>query len=227
MATDRLKLYNGALLLLGELSLNLTTGLTEDREARRLLDLVWNDGGVKYCLEQGQWHFAMRTSRFDYDPSITPQFGYKRAFPKPTDWVATSGVFQDEFMNSPLLDYADEAATWYADVDEIFVRHVSDDANFGLDFAKWPSTFTDYVKAYFASRVVHRIPSAAKKIEWLLGPVGREDKGHLNRVLLVAKNKDSMALPATFPQRGTWARARHAGMNRSFRDGGNTSSLIG
>jgi hypothetical protein len=108
VATDRLKIYNGALLLCGERQL---ATLSENREPRFLLDLVWNDGGVRYCLEQAQWHFAMRSSRFDYDPSIVPEWGFNRAFTKPDDWVSTSGVFQDEFMKTPLTDYADEQGT--------------------------------------------------------------------------------------------------------------------
>ncbi|MGH8678784.1 MAG: hypothetical protein ACREUQ_10585 [Burkholderiales bacterium] len=227
MATDKLKIYNGALLLVGELPLDLTSGLSENRTARFMLDLVWDDGGVRYCLEQGQWHFAMRASRLDFNPSVDPDWGYNRAFDKPTDWVATSGVFEDEYMRSPLLDYADEVSFWFCDRDEIFVRYVSDDTAFGMDFARWPSSFTDFVKAYFASRIVHKIPGGAAQREFLLGPPGHEDRGWLNRTLLIAKNKAAMTGPATFPQRGTWARARHAGQHRSFRDGGNQNSLIG
>lgn len=226
MSTSRLKIYNGALLLLGELRLDTTTGLTERREPRYLLDEVWNDGGVDYCLEQAQWHFAMRTSRFDYNPSITPEFGFSRAFDKPSDWRITSGMFSDEFMQSPLLQYADEAGFWYSDFDELFVKYVSNDDSFGLDLSMWPATFTDYVKAYFAGRIVHRVPSAAEKIVILHGPPGRPDRGLIHQALIVAKNKAAMAVPTTFPSRGTWARARHAGMNRGGRDGGSFTELI-
>jgi len=152
VATDRLKIYNGALLLCSERQLDLATGLSENREPRFLLDLVWNDGGVRYCLEQGQWHFAMRATRLDYNPSISPEWGFTRAFDKPTDWVLTSGVFQDEFMQSPLTLYADEVMFWFSNLDEIFVKYVSDASTYGMDFAKWPASFTDFVKAYFASR---------------------------------------------------------------------------
>lgn len=224
MATDRLKIYNGALLLCGEGQLS---SVTENREARYLLDLVWNDGGVRYCLEQAQWHFAMRASRFDYEPSIDPDWGYRRAFTKPSDWVATSGVFEDEYLRCPLTDYADEVMYWFADRDEIFVKYVSDAATYGMDFAKWPATFTDYVKAYFAGRIITKLPGGAEKREFLLGPTGRENRGWVNHCLLIAKNKSAMSQPATFPTRGTWAQARHAGYRRPFRDGGNTNSLIG
>lgn len=219
--SNRLAIYNGALLLLGELRL---ASLTERREPRYLLDLVWNNGGVRFCLEQGQWHFAMRTSRFDYNASVTPAFGFNRAFDKPTDWVNTSGIFQDEFMDTPLTDYADEANQWFASLDQIYVRYVSDDASYGTDYANWPASFQDYVCAYFASKIVQKIPGAAGKVQFLLGPPGREDKGWVNRALLIAKNKAAMALPTTFPTRGTWALARRAG--RRNRDGGSTTSLI-
>lgn len=224
MATTRLKIYNGALLLLGELRL---ATLTEDREARRLLDDVYNDDGIRYCLEQAQWYFAMRSTRLDYNPSVEPAWGYNRAFTKPDDWVTTSGVFRDEFLKSPLLEYNDEAGFWYAEEDEIFVQYVSDHTSFGLNLSLWPSVFTDYVKAYFAGRIVHKVPSAASQIQFLLGPPGREDKGYVNRTLLIAKNKAAMAGPATFPFKGFWSRARHAGRNRLYRDGGSNSTLIG
>lgn len=223
MATDRLKIYNGALLLCGDLRLQ---NLSESREPRRLLDDVWNDGGVRFCLEQAQWHFAMRSSELDYEPSIQPSWGFRRAFTKPSDWVSTSGVFQDEYMRAPLTQYADEVSYWFADNDVIYVKYVSDAATFGMDFAKWPATFTEYVKAYFASKVIHKLPGAKNRIEFLLGPPGREDKGHLNHCLLTAKNRAAMTQPTTFPTRGTWAQARHAGMHRS-RDGGNSNQLIG
>lgn len=224
MATDRLKIYNGALLLCGETRLNT---LSEQREPRHLLDLVWNDGGVRYCLEQGQWHFAMRASELDFNPSVAPDWGYQHAFDKPTDWVATSGVFEDEYMRTPLTSYADEVSYWFADRDIIYVKYVSDDTTYGMDLAKWPYTFTEYVKAFFASKIIHKLPGSSTRAEFLLGPDGSGEKGYLGRALLLAKNKSSMSQPATFPSRGTWAQARHAGYRRSFRDGGNTNSLIG
>jgi hypothetical protein len=228
MATDRLKIYNGACILLGEQRLNTSTGLTENREIRFVLDEIFNDGGVNFCLEQAQWYFAMRSSRFDFDPSITPQFGLSRGFTKPDDWISTSGVFQEEYFREPLLDYADEAGFWYSDRDELFVRYVSNDASFGGDFARWPSTFTEYVKAYFAGKAAPRIPKYKEKIDLLLGPPGREDKGLVNRALLIAKNKSAMTQPQTFPSHGgSWVRARLRGRNRSFNDGGSISSLIG
>jgi hypothetical protein len=215
-----LKLYNGALLICSERSL---ASLSENREPRALLDLVWNDGGVRFCLEQAQWHFAMRASRLDYNPSIEPEWGFSRVFDKPTDWVLTSGVFSDEFMRAPLIQYADEVMYWFCDQDEIFVKYVSDAATYGMDFAKWPASFVDYVKAYFASRIIRKLPGGAEKVEDICHP----KTGVLARALAIAKNKAAMTQPTTFPTRGTWAQARHAGATRYRSDGGSTTRLIG
>jgi hypothetical protein len=221
--TDRLRIYNGALLLCGERALQT---VSEEVEPRHLLDLVWNDEGVRYCIEQGLWHFAMRSSRMDYNPSISPDWGFTYGFDKPDDWVATAGVFSDERLQNPHLAYADEISYWFSDETVLYVQYVSDDASYGMDLAKWPSSFTDYVKAYFAGRIIHRLPGSAEKREFLLGPPGREDKGHVNRTLLIAKNKAAQVQPATFPSRGTWAAARHRGQGYR-RDGGSTTQLIG
>lgn len=221
--TDRLRIYNGALLLAGDRQL---ASLTEDREPRHLLDSVWDDGGVRYCLEQAQWFFAMRSTRLDYDPAIAPDWGYHRAFAKPSDWVITSGVFEDEFMKTPLVEYADEVGYWFSEFDQIFVKYVSDDSAFGGDLSRWPPTFTEYVKAYFAGRIVHKLMASREKLVFLLGPPGREDRGWIARALMIAKNKAAMTQPVTFPARGTWAQARHSGLRRRL-DGGNPSALIG
>lgn len=219
MATSRLKLYNGALLVAGDKRL---ASLTEDREPRYLLDEVWNDSGVRYCLEQAQWHFAMRSSQFDYNPSFTASFGFAYSFTKPDDWVNTSGVFSDETMQTALILYADEQGFWYSDRDQIFVRYVSDDANYGGDFAKWPASFIDYVKAYFASRIIRKLPGGAEKIDDICHP----KTGVLARALMIAKNKAAMALPATFPSHSSWVMARLRGQSPR-RDGGSLTRLIG
>ena len=98
MANDQLGLYNQALYLLGERSL---ASLTENREPRRILDVVWR-GAVKFCLEQGQWKFALRTSKLTYSTDVIPTFGYSRAFERPTDCVRLSKMCSDEYLKTPL-----------------------------------------------------------------------------------------------------------------------------
>jgi hypothetical protein len=210
--TTQLTLYNGALLVAGE---RFIASLSVQEEPRRLLDQVWT-GAIKYCLEQGQWHFAMRTVQIDYDPGIEPDFGYRRAFVKPDDWVNTSGLCSDEYFTAPLTRYIDEAGYWYADLDTLYVRYVSNDALYGMDLNKWPETFREYVEAYLASRILLKIANSEDKAE---------KAGKLaERRLMLAKNKAAMAEPTSFPARGSWSSARNRFPRR---DGGGGGSLIG
>ena len=217
--TTQLKIYNGALTLCEAREI---VDLTVNEEGRRLLDSVWNDGGVRYCLEQAQWKFAMRAVKLDADTTFTAEFGYQYTFAKPSDWIATSSVSLDEYFNEPLTRYMDEGGFWYCDHDEIYVRYVSEHADFGGDLTIWPATFADYVKAHFASRIVHKLPGSERVIEKITHP----RTGEAARRLSIAKNKDAMAGPTTFPVQGSWARARSGGRIRGD-GGGRGGSLIG
>ena len=219
MATDRLKIYNGALLICGSRSI---ASLSVNEEARRLLDEVWNDDGVRNCLQSGQWKFAMRTSKFTYDTGITTAFGYRRAFVKPSDWIVTSAVCSDEYFRQPLTRYNDEAGVWYADEDEIYVKYVSDHADYGSDLSLWPANFTQYVKTYFASRIAFKLTSDKTLVDKLHGR-----NSLLDMALKEARNSDAMADPTKFMPQGGWTKARMGWGTGSWNDGGSHGSLIG
>ena len=210
---DKLVLYNDALLLCGE---RFIASLTEEREPRRLLDQVWASGAVDRCLEEGQWHFAMRTVELDYDTSLEPAFGYNRAFAKPDDWVLTSAVCSDEFFRSPLTRYTDEERYWYSDLDTIYVRYVSNDADYGNDLARWPKSFHDFVAAHMASRIVNKLTNSEEERARVID--------QRKKALSIAKNRAAMAEPTSFASQGSWGRARNRFPNR--RDGGNTSGNL-
>lgn len=214
MAT-KLGVFNSALLLVGERFL---ASLSEEREPRRLLDHVWDtENGVRTCLEEGQWHFAMRTVQLDYDPDTQPDFGYNRAFVKPSDWVLTSAVCSDEFFRTPLTRYTDETGFWYSDIDTIYVRYVSDSADYGKDLGKWPESFREFVSAHFANRIALKLSNDEVQSKMM------KTRELLKRQ---AKGRAAMAEPTAFPAQGNWSRSRNRFPNR--RDGGNTSGgLIG
>jgi hypothetical protein len=215
--TTRLELYNAALLVAGERFL---ASLTEDREPRHLLDHVWDNDGVKQCLEAGQWRFAMRAVRLDYDTAIDPEFGYRRAFSKPTDWCATAGICSDEYFNSPLTQYVEETGYWFCDLDELYVRYVSNDSSFGGDLSLWPAKFADYVATFFASKIILKLTSDKERRDALLHP----RTGLLVRSLKQAKSLDAMSGPTVFPAQGGWSSARGGGGRR---DRGSRSNLTG
>jgi len=214
MANDRLSLYNNALTLLGERNL---ASLTENREPRRVLDNVWS-GAIKYCLEQGQWKFAIRTSKLIYSTDVNPEFGYQRAFERPSDCVRLSKMCSDEYLNMPLLQYGEEANWWFADLDEIYVSYVSNSNDFGNDYANWPETFARYVALHLADEAGLRITQSERTLERV--------KKELKEAKKDALSKDALQGPTQFLPQGNWVSSRH-GNGRYRQDRGNRSQLIG
>lgn len=214
MAT-RLGLYNAALLEIGERGLS---SLTEDREPRRVLDTVWNDSAIRYCLSKGQWKFATRSVRLEPSTSIAPGFGYQNAYPLPSDFVRTTAVFADEYGNVPLTAYRQEARHIFADIYPIYVSYVSDDDTYGGDLASWPEEFARFVTVYLASRIVWRITQNQSKTDDL-----RKLMRFLERE---AKSSDAMEDPTKFPPLGSFERAR-LGRTSGRRDRGSRSTLTG
>jgi hypothetical protein len=219
MGTTRLQLYNASLRLCGKSRL---AALTDEGEGRRLLDDVWDDGWVDGCLEAGLWKFAMRTLRMDYEVSVTPQFGYHRAFLKPDDWIRPNAICEDEFFASPLLRYQDEGQYIYSDLDQIYVRFVSNDSTHGGDLSTWTSAFGDYAAAVGASQIIHKISSDKEKIDMLIKP-----NGILAQALKTARSLDAMNENTRFPPQGSWVRSRGGRMGGPMGDGGASGSLIG
>lgn len=211
---DKLSIYNGALLVLGERKLRT---LTEDRAPRRRLDSVWDDDGVKTCLQAGFWNFAMRAVELSYSPSVTPAFGLRYAFDKPTDWVRTWLVSGDDRFQEELHGYEDEGAYWYADPDTIWVRYVSNDSQWGGDLSLWPANFTRYVEHYFAWKITKGTTGSNTDKE----TIGVE----MERILKRARATDAMDETTRFPAEGSWVRARRGRGTR--RDRGSRGSLIG
>lgn len=212
--TTKLSIFQGACAAVGARKI---ASLTEDRLTRRELDGVFARGGIRTCLKTGQWNFAMRTIEIDYTASIEPDFGFQRAFEKPSDWVRTCGVTSDEYLKCPLTEYVDEAGYWFADLDTIYVRYVSDDVEYGSDYSKWPEDFARYVEGWFGLQIHDRVVNNANKKEQL--------KDEVRRLLVEAKARDAMDEPAVFLPPGSWSSSRRG--RRSRGDRGNRGQLIG
>lgn len=210
---SKLSLYNGSLRELGERKL---ASLTENREARRVLDSIWDADAVKTCLAAGQWNFATNSIEITQSPSVSPDFGYTYAFNKPENWVRTTAVCEDEYFKVPLLHYKDEGAYWYADIDTLYVSYVDSGTSFGLDYSKWPANFTRYVESWLAARACMSLTQNQSKRDGL----ERDAEVWLTK----AKSTDAMNDPtATLPQ-GSWSRARGGSYGG---DRGRRSRLIG
>lgn len=212
---DRLQLYNGALRHLGSREL---ASLTENRESRRVMDGVWNAGLVRTLLESGLWNFATRSVELDYTASVEPQFGYRRAFPQPDDFVRTVAVGSDGGFVRPLVQYADEAGYWFADAETVYVRYVSDGADYGSDLSRWPPSFGDWAELYLAWKTAKRLTGS----DQTMGDMFKLQE----KALVAAKSRDAMAEATVFPPSGSWANSRY-GRSGVRRDLGNRNRLIG
>lgn len=200
---SKLSLYNSALLALGQRKLS---SLSENTVSRRRLDSVYDEDGVKACLEMGLWNFAMNAAEITYSPSVEPDFGLRYAFDKPTDWVRTALVSSDSTFREQLTTYEDEGEYWYADIDTIYVKYVSSSTDFGMDFSKWPASFTAFAAHWFAWKIAKATTGSdtdvdALEVKW-------------KRFLIQAKAKDAMNESTRFPPRGSWVRARSARYDR-------------
>lgn len=215
MAITRLGLYNIAVLALGERTID---SLTEDREERYALDEVWTrgNGAVDYFLEQGYWNFAMRSIQLDHDASVTVQFGYSWAFQKPDDWIKLNMISSGETFGQPLTDYEMEQDYIYANVDPLYLRYVSNGAEFGNDFSLWPETFSLWAGHWMALQIAPKI---------LNNNDYKELMKIVQKLLVDARSKDASEEPPRFPPLSSWASARHNRFGR--RDRGSRSSLIG
>lgn len=212
--TTRLLLYNAALLECKERKLAFPT---EECEARRALDDVWDGGFLNDILSEGQWRFATRSVEMTPEEDVDVLFGYGNAFAIPEDHVRTTALCQDERFNIPLLDYQVETGFWYADLDPIFVAYVSNDPDYGGDLSKWPPRFRRLAEIELAYRVQPRLTGSNVDREMLL-KLGK-------RARTEAKSLDASESPTRFAPLGTWARSR-LGSRSSF-DRGSRNRLIG
>ena len=199
--TAKLAIYNGAMRRLGSREL---ASLTEAREPRRVLDGLWGSDNrlVKLALERGEWNFAIRAVEGTYSESITPTFGFRRAYDKPGDMRRLAALCPDEYFQTPLVNsqYTDEAGYWFTDSDTLFIRYVSDHTSYGLDSGKWTEAFRDYLECDLAWGACERITNSGAKRDRL-----ERDRA---MALKTAKSHDAMQEGVKFPPRGKWAQSR-------------------
>ena len=199
MAATQLKLYNAALRICGHSKI---ADLTVNEEARHLLDDAWaaGKGAINRCLRKGLWNFAMREVKVEYTSDFTPGFGYRYPFNKPSDWVRTAQISADEYFSLPLTEVQDQRDFWFADVEPLYVRYVSDDNEYGSDLSLWPEGFAEYFETYLASEIIHKLSAATTKAE----DVMKLAKDRLG----TAKSLDAMDEATKFLPPGNWRQSR-------------------
>ena len=207
----KLSIYSAALGWCGSRRL---ASLSEDVEARYVLDDVWDRGHVDRCLQKGLWKFAIRTSQIDYDTSYTDPLnsGWYR-FDIPSDHIRTVQFSQNGSFTDPDLGYQSEGAYWYSTLQTIYVRYVSNGASYGADYSLWPDDFQDFVEVDLAFRSIKRLTDAKTDYEDL--------KSERRRILMEAKSTCAMEDPTRFPPETSWNSSRRGYRGyRSNRDYG-------
>jgi hypothetical protein len=195
---SQLSIYQGALnTYLGQRTI---ASLTVNEQSRYLLDTVWNDNFVQNCLECGEWEFAIRSVQQTFDANITPSFGLTYAFDKPSDWRRTVAMCVDPRFELPLDSYVDEAGYWYADLQTLYIRYVSDDPAYGLDMSKWPESFVDWMKCRLANRIAKALTNATVDIDAL--------RKMEEKLMIEARTRCAMTGPTQKPAPGTWLLSR-------------------
>ena len=215
MTVSKLSLYQGALL---NLSIERLDTISEDIEPRHTMDDVWDNQLRDRVLQKGQWNFATRSVKLESSTSTTPTFGYQYAFDKASDFLRTVGVCQDEYFDIPLTRYVDEASWWFADMDPIYVRYVSNDSSYGYDYSIWPPNFSEWVEHYMAYKAGGRL-----KGQFDTDALYKKQK----QALLEAKSTDAMESPALFPPLGSWSNSRVGWRSGGRADRGSRRRLIG
>lgn len=212
MAT-KLGLFNAALVELGHRRLSDTGEAVE--AGREMVDVY--PRVVSECLAAGSWNFAMETIEAAADTGVTPNFGFAKVFAKPSDWVRTIGVSEDEYLTRPLTQYYDDANYWSADSTPIYIRYVSNDTGLGFELNRWPPTFTRFVELELAARLAKKLTQSDSLAEQI-----KEDRDKARKRAL---NNDAMNEPnPKFPPAGRWTTARSGG---SGGDRGSRGSLTG
>lgn len=209
MAT-KLQVYNRAILYCGEAPL---ADLSEERESRRIIDLIWDSGAVDRCLEEGFWKFATRSAKLEPDPNVTVDHGHEFAYRKPDDFVIRVQTSSDEYHDTPLIEFIDEGGYIFANIEPIYLRWVSNGLEYGNNLSIWPASFTEYVAAYIAFEACNRITSD-KQIRQQVARVHKKKKYD-------AKNSDAIQDPTKFPAPGSWNTSRrgHYQQSRNIRNG--------
>jgi hypothetical protein len=194
MATQ-LGIYNRALLILKSSTL---TAVGEANEKARTLTSLYTDV-LAYMLEQGFWKFAIRTVSVTEDDDNEPEFGLSMAFNKPEDWVSTYQISGNDRFDPPLENWIEESNLWFADISPLYVRYISNDADYGGDLTRFTARYTEAVAHELAKRAQPKIAA---------GMNVKDLKDDCAGALSAALSFEALREPPKRPQMGRWASSR-------------------
>ena len=198
MPVTRLEVFNNALSLFHH---RLLTSDLEDSEEGRQLRAHWGSS-VRFCLERGAWSFAEEYSKIS-PVAVTdadPTYGFDQSFEKPADWVSSLCVSDCDNREVSLRpeEYRDSGGRIWANADILHLWYVSESVKDTP--GRFTQSFSEYVSADLATRVIGRLAPSASKLELL-----KRDVDYKRQAALSFNARQSP--PQRYPQ-GRIVRAR-------------------
>jgi hypothetical protein len=193
MAT-KLAIYNEALRAIGDLRLS---SLTDDVEARYVLDDAWGDC-VEFVFTEGLWNFATKTVVINADPGGAPIPGFTFRFDKPAAWLRTIVVSPNSLFTDEAV-FRDEGNKLYANFDVLYLRYISSEYSGEENVPNWPPAFARLIACCLAKECAERLSGSSSKGEVLAA--------EYSRALASAKNKDALDQAKIFLGPGSWVRS--------------------
>lgn len=213
MGTTKLKLWKDALAELGQASITATgeAGVAPASLAENY------DRTVLYCLEQGNWNFAVDTAALATQGGVA-MYGYTFPYQKPALWLRTVQISGSQFYWPPSEDYEDAKNQINSNTAPLYMAFVSAETatEGGTTKATWPESFSTYVSCELAKRICRRIGGARDEYEKM------EERCKAARADALAK--DAIGEPIRYPPEGRWVISRGGGRRG---DRGNRGSLTG
>jgi hypothetical protein len=197
-----INIYNDALLIMG---LEKITDANDDSFRRSTLDTAIDADLVEAALEDIGWHWALKSVRSEFNPSLEPDWGWARGHDKPDDMHRLEGVYYDEYFQRPLKTYLDEGEVFFTDEDEIFLQYVS--SSFFNNPDGWAPSFRRLIGARLAKDCYMSLnPKAMNKVE-----------SEFDKRESAAKSIDVMQSPPRLIAEGSWVRSRNQGRSHRRR----------
>jgi hypothetical protein len=197
-------LYNDALMIIGKTHL---VSNDDDSRERSAMDAILDQGVVATVLEEQGWTFALVSQKVTYDPSLEPEWGYRRVFAMPTDLHRIDGVYQDEYFTTALADYQLESGQVYCELDDIYIQYVK--TSYINNPSAWPQYYRNIVAAEMAVR-------AAPGLSPQMLTNARDQRRIRNNE---GQSTDAMSGPSQLVKRGNWSRSK-SGFGRQSRERG-------
>lgn len=179
--STQLSVFNGALRLLGEASID---DVDDTNKPAPALRDAWEDV-VRYALEVHNWNFASKRAELQRI-TATPAHSYDYYYAKPSDWQRTISIrdIADDHGETIIYSVDEGGGDEYpkgliaTSVSSIFMRYISSD--YMTKVGNWPETFARFVSSLLAEETCSEITGNNSKMDYIEGKIRRRKHDAIN-----------------------------------------------